>query len=126
MRILQQVVGKGVLRRALRIAQRAGLQARQGIHDDQGRQFAARQNIVADGDLVGHEMLPHPLVHALVVAAEQDQMRFLRPEARRLLREQRAARIGHRDARRRSHPAVKSSSASAIGSIFMTMPPPPP
>jgi hypothetical protein len=53
LRILQQILRKGVLMRRLRIAQRARLQPGKGIHDDQRGKFTAGQDIVSDRDRIG-------------------------------------------------------------------------
>ena len=54
-------------------AQRARQPPDDGIDDDCGRRLASREDVISDADLVLHQVRSHPLVHSLVVAAEQNQ-----------------------------------------------------
>ena len=57
--------------------ERARQLAHQHVGDDHRRQLAAGQHVAADRDLVVGEVLVHPLVEALVAAAEQRHVRLL-------------------------------------------------
>ena len=71
LRILQQPRGERVLERAHLAAERARLESRHGIDHDRGGQLPAGNHEVADRDLVGDQVRPHPLVHALVAPTDQ-------------------------------------------------------
>ena len=60
-------------------------QPRHRIHQHHRRQLAARQHEIAQRDFIGHQMLAHPLVHALIVPADQRNARLSGQFARDLL-----------------------------------------
>ena len=64
---------EGFVQRRILVAEDARQQPRDRVHHHRGSQFAATQHIIADGDLFVGQALGHPLVHALVAAAEQQQ-----------------------------------------------------
>ena len=74
-RSLQQTVGERLLHAAARIAEGPRQQARHRIDHHHRRNRPVRQDVVADGQLQIHERVNHALVHALVVAAEDDVVR---------------------------------------------------
>ena len=49
--VLEEAVGKTLLRRTLQLPHHAGQEPDHGIEEDEGGRFAARENIVADRDL---------------------------------------------------------------------------
>ena len=67
------------------VAERAGDQARDGVHDERGAQFAAGKDEIADRELVRGEMFGHAFVHSFIAAAQQDDPVELRKPARRVL-----------------------------------------
>ena len=83
------------LRRA-RAAEHARQQPRHRVGDDQGGQLAPREDVVADRQPLVGDDLTHALVHALVTAGDEDQVRLLRQLAGDRLRERAAARV-HED-----------------------------
>jgi len=56
----------------VRIPQRPRQQPNYGIHDHRRSQFSTRQNIIANRDLAVAEYLVHPLVHAFIASADND------------------------------------------------------
>ena len=85
------------------LADDAGDEPRHGVDHDHGRDLPAGQDVVADRDLVRGQVLGHPLVHALVPAADQDDLRVARPSPRPAGR--RSAGPGARGDRRARPPA---------------------
>ena len=67
------------------VAQGAGDQARDGVHDERGAQFAAGKHEIADREFVRGEVFGHAFVHSFVAAAQQDDPVELRKSARRVL-----------------------------------------
>ena len=67
------------------------------IHHAERRRFATREHEVADRPLLGGQACCHSLVHILVVAAEQRQVRSNRVAHRVIVREPRAARRQQHD-----------------------------
>src|SRR5713101_7580004 len=67
------------------VSKRPGQQASHCIHNHRRGQLAAREDKIADGDLLGGQVLGHALVHALVAPAQQHNMQEPREAARRLL-----------------------------------------
>src|SRR5712692_3816583 len=67
------------------VTKRPGQQASHCIHNHRRGQLAAREHKIADGDLLGGQVLGHALVHALVSATEQHNMLEPREASRRLL-----------------------------------------
>src|SRR5688572_4929950 len=99
-RIIEHATGQRLPLHRLFIADHTGNQPADGVDDDQRRQFPAAQHVVADGQFVGRDQLPHALVHPLVSAAQQHDMRepahprrFGLPE-RPTLRRQQYHRVG--------------------------------
>ena len=74
-RAVQQAVLEAVLLGRAGVVQGAFLQPRHRIHYHRRGQFAARQHVVADRDLLIHLGLDQALVHALVAPAQQRQPR---------------------------------------------------
>jgi len=71
-------------------------QPHHGIDHHSRRQRAVRQHIVADRQLIRDQPLAHPLIHALVLAANEDQMSCLRKRPGVALRKLPSLR-GHQD-----------------------------
>lgn len=65
---------KRVGERALLVAHGTRNQPYDGVGDDGGGQFAAREHVVADGDFLGDEVVADALIHALVVSAEDNDV----------------------------------------------------
>ena len=59
--------------KALGFRQHAGLQAQHAVSHDKACQFAAGQHIIADRYFLIGKRLNHPLIDALVMAADQRQ-----------------------------------------------------
>ena len=72
MGVLQEPLGVGVLQRRAWVAQHTGQQAGHSVHDHHGWNLSASEHIVADGDLITGQVLPHPLIHPLVPATDED------------------------------------------------------
>ena len=53
-----------------------GDQAIDGVDEDERRDLARGEHVVAYGDLVRHVAVYHALVHAFVAAADQDELLF--------------------------------------------------
>ena len=70
----QEAVLKRVGEGALLVADHARDEAHGGVGDDGRGQFAARQHIVADGDLERDEVFADAVIDALVVSAEDDEV----------------------------------------------------
>ena len=101
---------KGVAGHRLPIAHDAGQHPAEGLDEDQRRQLAAVQHVVADADLIGDQGAAHAFVHALVPGTDDDQTLFGGQVADQVL-VQRPRRL---------------STAANKGSHFITMPGPPP
>lgn len=65
--------GEAVLKGGVGVAEGAGDEADDGVHEDEGGQLASREDVVADRDLEGGEFLDDAFVDALVVAAEEEE-----------------------------------------------------
>jgi hypothetical protein len=78
-RAVEQPGGKAVLLVRAHVAEDAGLQAGDRIEQDQRRDLAAREHVVADAELDVDLGVDETLVDALVAGAEQDRPR---PEAK--------------------------------------------
>jgi len=52
-------------------------QPHNGICEDESGQDATRENIVANGNLLIHEVVAHALIYAFVVPAQKDEMRLV-------------------------------------------------
>ncbi len=94
---------------------------RQRLHQHHGRQLAAGEHVVADGDLLVHHQVHHALVDPLVAAAQQQQIVVCgqAPPGR-------PASCGDSRIRRGSPSADSSRTARIHGGAVITMPPPPP
>ena len=73
----EEAGGEAVVGRAGVVAEHAGDEAHDGVHEDDGGDDAIGEHVVADGDFVVHEMVEDALVHAFVVAAEDDEVAAL-------------------------------------------------
>ena len=56
---------------AIRVAEHTGQQPRNGIHQDQSGQFAARQHVIAYGDFIRYQVSTNAFVHSFVTTADQ-------------------------------------------------------
>ncbi|MEI9895718.1 MAG: hypothetical protein WDN28_18000 [Chthoniobacter sp.] len=72
---LDQPAGEAIIRRAVFIAEHPRQQPHYRIGEDRRGNRAIGQNVIANGNLLIHEMIDHPLVDPFVVPAEQDEMR---------------------------------------------------
>ena len=78
MRAVKQPVHKRILFGRLGVIQHTRQQPEHGIHQHHGRQLAAGQDIVANGDFFIDLTLDQPLIHPFVAPGQQDQARALR------------------------------------------------
>lgn len=69
--MLEQPGGMRVCHGALRVAEHSGQRASDRVDNEQSGQFAAGDDIVAEGDLVGDQMLAHTLVDSFVAIRDQ-------------------------------------------------------
>ena len=67
---LDKPILEGVAQGALLVSDGSRQQTHHGIGDDRGRQFAAREHIVTNGDFLGNQVLANAVVHTLVVATQ--------------------------------------------------------
>lgn len=72
--VLEDGLVEGVACGASRIAEDPRHHAGDGVGDDHGAEFAAGQYVVADGDEFVGEVFFHAVVHAFVVAADEDEV----------------------------------------------------
>ena len=72
--VLEQAGGKALVLAGLVAAQHARYQPRHRVDDDQRAQLAPGEHVVSDGDLLVDGQIDRPLIHALVVAAQQQQI----------------------------------------------------
>ena len=72
--VFQQAVPVGFLLEALRVRQNAGDHAAHRIRHRHGRDLAAGEDEVAHGDLLVHALVDKPLVDALIVAADKNEV----------------------------------------------------
>ena len=79
--VLQQAVPVALLLEALRVGEHPGHQSGHRVGHHHGGQLAAGEYEVADGDLLVHTLLNEPLVDALIVAAYQNQVVVIVPQA---------------------------------------------
>ena len=126
LRVLEQPPRERIARGRVLVAQHAGQQPRHRVGHHQRGQLAAGQHVVADGQLLVHELLAHPLVHALVAAADEHQVRSRAPARARPPGVKRRPAGIQQDHARRPSGARSASMAAASGSGFRIMPPPPP
>ena len=70
----QEAVLEGIGQGARLVAQGARQQPDHGIGDDGGRQLAAAEHVVPHRDLPRDQMLPDPVVHSFVMAAQDHQV----------------------------------------------------
>ena len=73
--MFEQAAAEGILAGRLGATQHPGQEPGHRIEQYQGRQLAAGQDVIADGDFFVDQEFDHPFIHALVTTAEQDQMR---------------------------------------------------
>ena len=99
MRMLEKSGAEGVRDRRGLVSEDAGQEAYDAVHDDHRRQFAARQHIIADRELVGYQMLTDALIIPFIMAADEDQMLLLRQLLSDALRIRDALRAHEDDAR---------------------------
>ena len=78
LRVFQQAGVMALLGEAALLREHAGHQAGHAVHQSQGGQLTAGEHIVAHGNLLVHQGIKHPLVHPLVVAAENAEAGKLR------------------------------------------------
>src|SRR5207248_5659696 len=89
---------KGLVLRGGFVANCPRKQPRDGIHDQQGRQLAAAQDKVADGNFLGREVLRHALVHSFVPPTNQkDSLELREPSCCFLV--EKLSRCGHQQNR---------------------------
>src|SRR6202042_3451818 len=69
-RILEETIGEALLPRRFVVAQDTRQETGNGLHHDQGRQFASGQDKVPNRDLVVDQMVGDPLVHTLIATAQ--------------------------------------------------------
>ena len=74
--MVEEAVSEGILLRGVAVAQDAGDQAHDSIGEDERRQHAAGEDIVANGNFVIDEVVGDALVDAFVVAAKEDEIFF--------------------------------------------------
>ena len=74
MGIFQQPVPVGFLLKALRIRQNAGHHAAHRVRHRHGGDLSPGEDEVPHADLLVHTLVQEPLVHTLIVAADQDQV----------------------------------------------------
>ena len=101
-----------------------GQQADDGVDDDERRQLAAGQDVVADRELEVDERAD-PLVDALVARADEDEVRRRR-RGRAARAWRKTSPAGSSEDDRSSRSRRSSSSAAATGSGRRTIPAPPP
>ena len=77
LRIFQQSVPVALLGKALLAGQYTLHHPADAIHQYQRPQLAAGQHIVPYGKLLIHDLIQHPLVHTLIVAAQQEEVFLL-------------------------------------------------
>jgi hypothetical protein len=118
----QKAVGEGVPGPPRGRGRARGQQAHGGFDRPGPRSRAVSTN--RRGSLLGGRLLRHPLVDALVAAAEQDQVLQAASRRQRWSNCRRAGRAGPRPLRRLT-PAKWASWTRKKGSAFMTMPGPP-
>ena len=78
LRVFQQCIGEALLLRGLVAAQHAGDMARQAVDHHHRGQLAAGEHIIPDGNLLVDQRVNGPLIHALIMPAEKDEVFLLR------------------------------------------------
>ena len=73
---LQEATLEGLLGRGLGVAHHAGQEPRDALHYDERGELAAGDDVVPDRDGLETALLQRPLVHPLVAAAEEHEVRF--------------------------------------------------
>ncbi len=76
LRVFQKEITERLFVNGSAPSQNAGDQPGYRVYHHHGGQFAARQHIVANRDFGGDQMLAHPFVNTLVMAADQNQELF--------------------------------------------------
>ena len=74
LRVLQQAVPVAFRRESLLVGQHARHHAADRIRDRHGRDLAAGQHEITDGDLLIHALVDKPLVDSLIMTADQNKM----------------------------------------------------
>ncbi len=77
MGMFQEAMDVRIPRNSPRIAQNSWHKTCHGVHNDHGWNLAPSQYVVAYGDLIGDQELPHSLVDALVTPANEHDTRML-------------------------------------------------
>lgn len=72
--VLEQACGECIVLSGLDGADCAGNKSCYGVYDDHGSKFTAAEDIIADADFTGCKMSTHALVHALIAAANHNQV----------------------------------------------------
>ena len=72
----EEAGSEGVVAGAEFVAEHAGKKADDGVDKDGGGERAIGEDVVADADFVGDEGFADAFVHALVVATDDEEMRF--------------------------------------------------
>ncbi len=70
----KEVVLEGVRKGALLVANNARDEAHDAVRHHRRRQFATRQDIVADGHFLRYQVLTNAVIHTLVVATKDDDV----------------------------------------------------
>ena len=78
LRVLEKAGPVALVGEADLISQHARDQARDGVDDRHGRDLAAREHEIAHGDLFVDTFVEKALVHALIVAADEDEIVIVR------------------------------------------------
>ena len=73
LRIFEQVFGKALLHERLRREHAVDI-PRDAVDHHHGGEFAPREHIIADGQLLVEKEVDRPLIHPLVVPAEQNEV----------------------------------------------------
>ena len=76
LRVLEEAIGERFVFGRSLVAKGARDVPRDGVDDDHGRQFAAREDVVADRYLEVYAMLDEARVHPFVTAADEDEARL--------------------------------------------------
>jgi len=73
LRVLEKTLGKRLLPRRCFVAQHAREESGCGLQDDHRREFPPSENVVTDREFFVHRQDAHTFIHALILAADQDQ-----------------------------------------------------
>ena len=86
--VLQQAVVKALVGEAAFVAQHPGAEPGHRVQHGHGGDLPPGEDKIPQGEFLVHDLVQHPLVHPLVVAAEEEQPGALRKLHRLLLGEQ--------------------------------------